>query len=646
MKIQKKITHNIVSEQLPSDYYLNDVIADSTDALINEGIGDAIEWAQVSSLPNNQRNSINEGLIKKTSKWAKVAKVVGFSGLAVAGLGVTGGLASVFGFLGGISGIFATTIMGTTAMVRNINSFITPDLSFRKSVRKTKAISFILKKGSKDNMIGIYRDRSEVLIHIANRQEKYINPTNIDDKINSGEYNAIQPYESRLTIMTHSHHELMKIHNKKSRQYKNRGLFGVVYLIIDWETGKLKVGRTETSLGTRKSQYISAAIKQLNKKDPITERIRELIAIRGKKLVRKTLEWIPIEVVLRTGSSDGHIAHDRKLIENLEQLWQNKLDTSDPRYGYDQTSGAAGPHARKASYPPTAVEITLPRVFINPHELQILLEKVCDFNQMLTVLSIKKNYLGINSRDIYENIKYHWPFLARGLDTFTPQNKLPVLLKNARYYFIAQIVSNYVENGYDVLSEIALTFQSKENPSGVSRETISRAIKQEFGTNSWAGFLSLHGTKLTPQSIKHLDIREFINVGGKSLEDHIKFTLSTFIIKGLSEAEIVVELRTHNFHISSLPGLQRYIYKFWGNLANARKVLVAPILALSFKLGHDSTQIRREMPFFQRRGPGLSAGDVVRAYCKQWFTINPTQARSILRLRSLSEFLNQNLNDQ
>ena len=49
-KIHKTIIHNIVSEQLPSDYDLNDVIADSTDALIDEGIEDAIEWAQVSSV--------------------------------------------------------------------------------------------------------------------------------------------------------------------------------------------------------------------------------------------------------------------------------------------------------------------------------------------------------------------------------------------------------------------------------------------------------------------------------------------------------------------------------------------------------------------------------------------------------------------
>jgi len=645
--IHKTIIKNIITGQSSKDYLLDNIIADETDAAIAEGLQNAIDRVQGSSIAEVAKEKPSDKIVKQTSKWGRVGRAIGFAGLVVAGLGITGGLASVFGFMGGISGIFATAIMGTTAMVRNINSFRTPDLSFRKSVRKTKPISFILKKGSKDNMIGIYRDRSEILVHITSREEKYTSPIkDINDNINGGDYNAIQPYESRLTIMTHSHHELMKIHSKKSRQYKKRGLFGVVYLIIDWETGKLKVGRTETSLGTRKSQYISAAIRQLDKKDLITERIRELIAIKGKKLVKKTLEWIPIEVVLRTGSSDEHIAHDRKLIENLEQLWQNKLGTSDPRYGYDQTSGAAGPHARKASYPPTDVEITLPRVFINPHELQILLEKACDYNQILSVLSIKKKYLGINSRDIYDNIKYHWPFLARGLDTFRLQNRLPALLKNARYYFIAQIVSNYVENGYDSLSEIALTFQSEENPSGVSRETISRAIKQEFEVNSWAGFLSLHGTKLTPQSIKHLDIREFLNVGGKSLEEHIKFTLSTYIIKGLSEGEIVEEIRTQDFHISSLQGLQRYIYKFWGSLANARKVLVAPILALSFKLGHDSAQIREGIPFFQKRGTGLSAGEVVRAYCKQWFTINPTQARNILRYRSLNEFLNQNLNDQ
>lgn len=436
----------------------------------------------------------------------------------------------------------------------------------------------------------------------------------------------------------------MKIYSKKNKkQYNGRGLFGIVYLIIDWETGKLKVGRTETPLGTRKSRYLYNAINQLDLKDPITVRIRELVARGGKDLAKNTFQWIPIEIVLRSGSTDEHIAHDRKLIENLEQLWQNKLGSSDPRYGYDRTSGAPGKHAE--SYPPTSIEIKLPRVFINPHELQGLLEKGCDYNQMLNILS--RNYLGITKKDIYDNIKYHWPFLTRGLNSLTPQNQPLSLLKKAKFYFIAQIVKTYVENGYNIQSEIASMFQSQENPRGISKDTILRVVKQEYGVNSWAGFLSLHGAELSPYSLMHLDIREFMNVGGKSLEDYIKFTLSTYIVKGLSEREILEELRAdQTIHLNSLQSLQRYIYKFWGSLANARRVLVAPILSLCFKRGYTSAQIRERVPFFQKWGSRLKAGDAVRLFCKQWFTINPTQARNILRHRSLNEFLNQYLYNQ
>lgn len=264
---------------------------------------------------------------------------------------------------------------------------------------------------------------------------------------------------------------------------------------------------------------------------------------------------------------------------------------------------------------------------------------------MLNILS--KSYFGISSRDIYDNIRYHWPFLTQRIDSLSSQNRPLALLKNVKHYFIAQLVKVYVENGYNIQSEIASMFQSQENPRGISKDTILRAIRQEFGVSSWAGFLSLHGADLSPYSLMHLDIREFINVGGKSLEDYIKFTLSTYIVKGTSEREILEELRAdQTIHLNSLQSLQRYIYKFWGSLANARKMLVAPILSLYFKRGYTSAQIRERVPFFQKRGSRLKAGDAVRLFCKQWFTINPTQARNILTHRSLNEFLNQYLYNQ
>ncbi len=68
VKILKIITHNIVSEQLPSDYYLNDVIADSTTALINEGIKDALKWAQSSSPAKDSVPNLPQEMIDNSMK--------------------------------------------------------------------------------------------------------------------------------------------------------------------------------------------------------------------------------------------------------------------------------------------------------------------------------------------------------------------------------------------------------------------------------------------------------------------------------------------------------------------------------------------------------------------------------------------------
>jgi len=82
--------------------------------------------------------------------------------------------------------------------------------------------------------------------------------------------------------------------------------------------------------------------------------------------------------------------------------------------------------------------------------------------------------------------------------------------------------------------------------------------------------------------------------------------------------------------------MQRYIYKWWGSFYKARKQLVAPILALAFKLGYTSVEIRAKMPFFQRRVTGVPAGEAVYHFCKKWFEISPTQARAALAHRTFS----------
>jgi hypothetical protein len=72
--IQKTIIHNIISEQLPRDYYLSNVIADETNALIAEDIEDVIKWGQMSTPSIEVPNPDN--IIVKTSKWGRVGRAV------------------------------------------------------------------------------------------------------------------------------------------------------------------------------------------------------------------------------------------------------------------------------------------------------------------------------------------------------------------------------------------------------------------------------------------------------------------------------------------------------------------------------------------------------------------------------------------
>ena len=224
--------------------------------------------------------------------------------------------------------------------------------------------------------ISLYLESNKVEIKLSNKQISYASKVSLQDKISQEDYNVIQPFESRITIFTHAAQELMSIYSKK-KQVKGRKVFGIIYLIIDWETGKLKIGRTERTLKARKGEYLREAEDcRINNKRgrSIIERINDLYDQGGNSLVRDTLEWIPIEVVLRTGHTD----FDNKLIESVEQLWQNKLGTKDPNYGYDDTSGAAGRHIIKAELP---VNLYIPETIINYRHLQSLLEKGCDFNQ-------------------------------------------------------------------------------------------------------------------------------------------------------------------------------------------------------------------------------------------------------------------------
>ena len=84
----KKITQNIIFQQLPSDYYLSNVIADEIAAINSEVLRGAIEEAQVSSFPGsrisatlyekvNFRSDSNEILVKKDGQEITIENTIG-----------------------------------------------------------------------------------------------------------------------------------------------------------------------------------------------------------------------------------------------------------------------------------------------------------------------------------------------------------------------------------------------------------------------------------------------------------------------------------------------------------------------------------------------------------------------------------------
>ncbi|MHA2009778.1 MAG: hypothetical protein ACXABO_21300 [Promethearchaeota archaeon] len=97
--IQKNIVHNVVSQKLPDDYYLNNVIADVKDVLIAEDINKAIEWANVNSIRSINKPAPKESLIKKSWNWIREhKKEIAMIG-AYAGLGTISAFIPAFGAL-------------------------------------------------------------------------------------------------------------------------------------------------------------------------------------------------------------------------------------------------------------------------------------------------------------------------------------------------------------------------------------------------------------------------------------------------------------------------------------------------------------------------------------------------------------------
>ena len=541
-------------------------------------------------------------------------------------------------------------ITGLTLMAKKVVKKVS-QVSIRINYDRSRDIATIYRRkrilnsylrASKEK-VEIFRDTKRVTVELKNKKFTYISPIPLKSQIfTDRDFNAIQPLIRRDTIFTYTWEELKQIYKHQNSIKTRREIFGIVYLIVDWETGLLKVGRTEIPLNNRRSAYLTKAknfLKQNKKAEPIIKRIIDLYNQGGKRHVYSTLGWYPLEIVSRTGSSQEHIDFDKKYRESVEQWWQNKLGTKNPRYGYDYATGAQGPHSSKINSPsPWTIDVNIPKILINYLHLQKLLEKGCDYDQMVKVLS--RHYPGalITKNVIIENIKYHWSSLAIRPDYLSPNVRSEALLKDARFYFIAPIIKNYVENGITNSKEISKKFISKENPQGLSIQTIIRAVKQEYQVSSWADFLKYCKAPLTTQSLVNLDINEFKKVGGDSLEEYTKFLIASYIIKGYTLEEI------DNIIPGGYEGYSyRKIIKWWGGIQNARRILVAPILALCLKIGYNSVQIREKMPFFQKRMPNSKTWDAIRHYCLEWFKVNPSQIRQILTYKSLNQFLSEYL---
>jgi hypothetical protein len=456
----------------------------------------------------------------------------------------------------------------------------------------------------------------------------------LDSKIKSSDFDVIQPLESRTTIFTKTSQELMRFYNKKGTRFiDNRQIFGLIYGIIDWDIGELvKVGRTEELLKKRKNNYLSRAKFELKTRGSATDAVSQRIIdiIKQGRNPNSVLQWVPIEITLRTGSSERNIDFDKKLIETLEQYWQNKFGTKVSTHGLDRTSGAAGPHSLTRPDGSSA-NILIPRIPIGWRILKSLISKGCNYDQMLNILS-PKYLLGLTKSDIIDNIKYHWPFVndqALRSGNMRPQSTL----RSTRNYLIAPIIKHHVENGITNSKEIERLFKSAENPNGISVQTIIRAVRSEYQVGSWADFLKFCGASLTHTSLSKLSPQEYRDVGGQLISDYEKFLISQFIIEGRG-----IEYIAEQLHYSKIT-IQRRIVKWWGDIYKARTKLVAPILALCFEKGWKAATIRANVPFFQNLMSSSRASDAVYHYSIYFFGLKPREARIFINTHSLHEFL-------
>lgn len=372
--------------------------------------------------------------------------------------------------------------------------------------------------------------------------------------------------------------------------FKGKQAFGIVYAIIDLEAGLvIKVGRTETSLAQRRSQYKSHAKRlreQGQKSDDISKRINELYDRGGYSLIKKTLHWIPLEVLFRTGSKDENVEFDKKLLENSEQWWQNLIGTKD--FGIDQVTGRHGPHSLSQPSPFT-LEVNIPKIFINWRVLRKFLIQGMTLDRAKEFLSTS-SVVAISRQDIIENIEYHWPFVADWVRSELSRRQFSRvqsetnvyrrrLYYEAQVYFMAPLIVKRIQSGLRTLQEVAESFRNSIYPQGLNLRRLQLLACYAFKVSSWNKVVAQCGQM--PRYTDKLSIEEFRAAGGESFKTFMKHKIASLIVKGISIQKMIDNNLVTELTYSQI---KTFIQEEWGSYDIAQRELCRPRLALAFQL--------------------------------------------------------------
>ncbi|KKM68665.1 hypothetical protein LCGC14_1458640, partial [marine sediment metagenome] len=315
-KLQKTIIHNIVSQKLPSDYYIT---ADSISKIISEGFHDT----EVTTLTKNNVPTPSQEIIENMIKLRPGRDQFGMP---------------INQYSMNLNQIYFKTPEGDIDQIFN-------NLQNRRQLTNRFGIINKYKGNNKitiQNIIAAFTS--------PNSLEKYVIP--IDDLITSEDY---------------SQDELKEI--LKLGRHGDDWVFGMIYRWTNTKSGDFgytvemrKVGRTEqikgsykyrplSSISARFKGYLDDAISPANagmlKAGSIEGDMRTVydLAGEGQKGINAIIDTFQIEIIEIMTISDSYDL-DTKTIEYLEDFWMDISDSRRPG-GYNIAKGKAGSHVRE-----------------------------------------------------------------------------------------------------------------------------------------------------------------------------------------------------------------------------------------------------------------------------------------------------------